>query len=77
MELHKNIGELYNEEVFMKKVSVRRVMNKTIMNGSPIHEIAVMFDKKMPDYIAKVVDLVDSSSKNELMRWMILNGISS
>ncbi len=53
----------------MKKVSVNRVMNKTIMWGSPIEDIAIMFDEKMHEFISEIVGVVDGSSKKELMRW--------
>lgn len=40
------------------------------MWGSPIEEIAEMFDEKMPDLISEMVEVVDSSSKTEFMRWI-------
>ena len=54
----------------MKRVFVNRVMNKTIMTGSPIREIAIMFDKKIPEFISDIVSIVDRSSKVELMSWI-------
>ena len=38
----------------MKRVFVNRVMNKTIMTGSPIKAIAIMFDKKIPEFISDI-----------------------
>ena len=54
----------------MKRVFVNRVMNKTIMTGAPIREIAIMFDKKIPEFISDIVSIVDRSSKVELMSWI-------
>lgn len=54
----------------MKRVFVNRVMNKTIMTGSPIKEIAIMFDKKIPEFISDIVGVVERSSKTELMSWI-------